>query len=614
MTVRKLPPHLIVSWLAFTAMALFLAWYVFDLGKPAPPRQVAYSELLAAVDQGRVTEVQLTERELTATLAKPGPAGETRIATTRLPAIDESQLLARLEQHHVKFSGTLPASSTWVYVITSLLPFAIIAAIWIAAAQRLRKTPVMTFGRNRAKVYDRSREEQVTFADVAGVDEAEAELVEVIDFLKSPGRYSRLGGRMPKGVLLVGPPGTGKTLLAKAVAGESRVPFFSISGSEFVEMFVGVGAARVRDLFEQAKENAPCIIFIDELDAVGRSRMAVRGALLVNDEREQTLNQLLAEMDGFDSSKGVIIMAATNAPEVLDPALLRAGRFDRQIVVDRPDVAGRDAILRVHARGKTLASDVRLEIIAARTPGMAGADLANIINEAALLAARRDAAAIEMRDCEEAIDRVTLGLQRRSRVMTPGEKERVAYHEAGHAIVSLSVPNAEPVHRISIVPRSTGALGHVLQLPTEERFLMTKPQIEDQLAVMMAGRAAEELAFDGVVSSGAADDFEKATALARMMITRFGMNEEAGVVTWEAPASRYLESPLAGAPKEHSEETARMIDAACRSTLAAALDRAASILTRRRSDLNLTAKKLIERETLSREELDLLLQQQKAAS
>ena len=613
MAARKLPPRIVLSWLAYTALALFLTWYVLDLGRPVPPRQVAYSEFLAAVDQDRVKDVRLTERELTATLAKAGPAGETHIVTTRLPAIDETELLTRLEKHHVQFSGTFPASSTWIYVVTSFLPLAIIAAIWIAATQRLRKTPVMTFGRNRAKVYDRSRVEQVTFADVAGVDEAEAELAEVIDFLRSPGRYSRLGGRMPKGVLLVGPPGTGKTLLAKAVAGESRVPFFSISGSEFVEMFVGVGAARVRDLFEQAKENAPCIIFIDELDAVGRSRMAVRGALLVNDEREQTLNQLLAEMDGFDSSKGVIIMAATNAPEVLDPALLRAGRFDRQIVVDRPDVAGRDAILRVHARGKTLAPDVRLEIIAARTPGMAGADLANIINEAALLAARRDAAAIEMRDCEEAIDRVTLGLQRRSRVMTPDDKERVAYHESGHAIVALSVPHAERVHRISIVPRSIGALGHMLQLPTEDRFLMTRPQLEDQLAVLMGGRAAEMLAFDGVVSTGAADDLEKATVLARMMITRFGMNENAGVVTWEPSASRYLESPLLATPKEHSEETARMIDTACKTTLSAALERATSILTRRRSDLNLTAKKLIERETLSREELDLLLQQ-KAAS
>ena len=612
MSARKLPPRLLL-WLVYAAMAVLLAWNVFDLGRTEPPRRVAYSDFLTAVDQGRVEEVRLTERELTATLAKPGPAGEKHIATTRLPSIDESQLLDRLEKHQVRFSGTLPASSTWIYFVTSLLPFAIIAAIWIVATQRLRKTPVMSFGR-RAKVYDRSQETQITFEDVAGVDEAEAELAEVIDFLKNPGRYSRLGGRMPKGVLLVGPPGTGKTLLARAVAGESKVPFFSMSGSEFVEMFVGVGAARVRDLFEQAKENAPCIVFIDELDAVGRTRMAARGAVLVNDEREQTLNQLLAEMDGFDSSKGVIIMAATNAPEVLDPALLRAGRFDRQIVVDRPDVSGRTAILRVHAHGKTMAEDVRLEIIAARTAGMAGAELANIINEAALLAARRGADAIEMRDCEEAIDRITLGLQRRSRIMTPAEKERVAYHEAGHAIVALSLEHAEPVHRISIVPRSVGALGHMLQLPTEERFLMTRPEIEDQLAVMMAGRAAEQLAFEGIVSTGAADDFEKATVLARMMITRFGMNEEAGVVTWEAPSSSYLESRLLGAPKEYSDETARMIDLACKATLAAALGCATSVLTRRRSDLNLTAKKLVERETLSREELDLLLRQQKAAS
>ena len=598
----------VVLTLVYVALAVVVARYVLDTGN-ARSRQVAYSELLAAVDRGEVTEVRITERELTATLKK---TGEGRLVATRLPSIDETQLLERLEKKGVKFSGALPTSATWIYVATSLIPFAIIAAIWIYVSQRMRKTPVMTFGRNRAKVYDRSHEEQVTFADVAGVDEAETELAEVIDFLKSPGRYSRLGGRMPKGVLLVGPPGTGKTLLAKAVAGESRVPFFSISGSEFVEMFVGVGAARVRDLFEQAKENAPCIVFIDELDAVGRSRMAVRGAVLVNDEREQTLNQLLAEMDGFDSSKGVIIMAATNAPEVLDPALLRAGRFDRQIVVDRPDVAGREAILRVHARGKTLASDVRLEIIAARTPGMAGADLANIVNEAALLAARRGAESIEMRDCEEAIDRVTLGLQRRSRVMTPHEKERVAYHEAGHAMVALSLPHAEPVHRISIVPRSVGALGHTLQLPTEERYLMTRPEIEDQLAVLMAGRASEELAFEGVVSSGAADDFEKATALARLMITRFGMDETAGTVTWGPPVSRYLESPLFGA-KEYSEETARTIDAACKATLGAALARASSILTRRRNELTLVAKKLIERETLSREDLELLLQEKLSA-
>jgi cell division protease FtsH len=504
----------VIVGVLYLAVAVWFVQYVFDRGG-VKSSQVSYSELLAAVDRGEVAEVRITERELTATLKK---TPEERLVATRLPSIDETQLLARLERKGVKFSGALPASATWIYVLTSLIPFAIIAAIWIFATQRLRKTPVMTFGRNRAKVYDRSKEEQVTFADVAGVDEAEAELAEVIDFLKSPARYSRLGGRMPKGVLLVGPPGTGKTLLARAVAGESRVPFFSISGSEFVEMFVGVGAARVRDLFEQAKENAPCIVFIDELDAVGRSRMAMRGAVLVNDEREQTLNQLLAEMDGFDSSKGVIIMAATNAPEVLDPALLRAGRFDRQIVVDRPDVSGREAILRVHARGKAFAPDVRLEIIAARTPGMAGADLA-----------------------------------------------------------------------------------------------MTRPEIEDQLAVMMGGRASEELVFEGIVSSGAADDFEKATTLARLMITRFGMDESAGTVTWDPPASRFLESPLFGGTRDYSEETARTIDAACKATLSAAHERATAILTRRRGDLNLVARKLVERETLTREDLDLLLQQKLSA-
>jgi cell division protease FtsH len=373
-------------------------------------------------------------------------------------------------------------------------------------------------------------------------------------------------------------------------------------------MFVGVGAARVRDLFEQAKENAPCIVFIDELDAVGRSRIAVRNAFIANDEREQTLNQLLAEMDGFDSSKGVIIMAATNAPEVLDPALLRAGRFDRQIVVDRPDVAGRAAILAVHARGKTMAPGLGLETIAARTPGMVGADLANIVNEAALLAARRSAEQIEMRDLEEAVDRVTLGLQRRSRVITPKEKERIACHEAGHALVALSVPEADAVHRVSIVPRATGALGHTLQLPTEERFLMTRPQLEDHLAVLLGGRAAEELTFGGVVSTGASDDLEKATALVRMMITRFGMSDEVGPLVWERSlAPRFLDTTLFPSERPYSEETGRKIDAEAMAMVDRAYQRARSLLERRRAELKRVTQRLIERETLTREELDSLL-------
>jgi cell division protease FtsH len=409
--------------------------------------------------------------------------------------------------------------------------------------------------------------------------------------------------------LLVGPPGTGKTLLAKAVAGEAGVPFFSISGSEFVEMFVGVGAARVRDLFEQAKSKAPCIIFIDELDAIGKSRSAGRGTLMSNDEREQTLNQLLAEMDGFDTSKGVILMAATNTPEVLDPALLRAGRFDRQVVVDRPDLQGREAILKVHARNVMLDPQVELKTIAARTPGMVGADLANVVNEAALLAARRVAEAVEMRDFEEAIDRVMLGLEKKSRVMSAAEKERVAHHEAGHALVALSVKHADPVHRVSIIPRSIGALGHTLQLPTEEKFLMTKPELEDQLAVMLGGRAAEEIIYEGVVSTGAANDLERASELTRQMVTRFGMSERLGKLTYGRPlAARFLPS-FNAEERNYSERTAEQIDEDARRIVDESYERVKTILTNRRAELERIAAALIAKETLTREEIDQLLAQ-----
>ncbi len=601
----RIPPILYI--VAFIVIGMLAARLLNNVGQAAP-RHVTYNEFLTAVDRGDLSAVEITDRDLIGHLKKPA-AGPNRITTPRLPSIDETQLVTRLEQRGIRFSGRAAPRSIWIDVLIGWLPLLILAGIWMIWLRRMRKSPAISFGRNRAKLYDRSLDEHVTFDDVAGVDEAEAELVEIIDFLRNPKKYGRLGGRMPKGLLLVGPPGTGKTLLAKAVAGESGVPFFSMSGAEFVEMFVGVGAARVRDLFAQAKENAPCIVFIDELDAVGRSRIAGRGAFLANDEREQTLNQLLAEMDGFDSSNGVIIMAATNAPEVLDPALLRAGRFDRQIVVDRPDVAGREAILRVHARRMKLADDVQLKVIAARTPGMVGADLANIVNEAALLAARRDAEEIAMRDLEEAIDRVTLGLQRRSHVMTPAEKTRVAYHETGHALVALSVPHADPVHRISIVPRSVGALGHTLQLPTEERFLMTKPEIEDHIAVLLGGRVAEELAFGGVISTAANDDLEKATALVRLMITRFGMSDALGPLTWEGPLGpRFLESPLFPGARGYSEQTGEKIDAEAKAIIDAARTRVTSILTTRRNDLDVIAKTLIERETLSREDLGQLLQ------
>ena len=466
----------------------------------------------------------------------------------------------------------------------------------------------LEFGRNRAKIYDRSEGQRVTLEDVAGIEEAKAELAEIVEFLKNPAKYRRLGGRIPRGVLLIGPPGTGKTLLARAVAGEAQVPFFSISGSEFVEMFVGVGAARVRELFEAAKQKAPCIVFIDELDAIGKSRSAGRGLIMSHDEREQTLNQLLVEMDGFDSSTDVIIMAATNRPEVLDPALLRPGRFDRQIVVDRPDLEGRLAILRLHAKKIRLSADVDLRTIAARTPGMVGADLANIVNEAALLAARRGADAVEQSDLEAALDRVLLGLEKKSRIMTPEEKERVAYHEAGHALAALSLPHADPVHRVSIIPRTLGALGHVLQLPTQERYLMTKPQLEDQIAVMLGGRAAEDLVYEGVVSTGASDDLERATALARQMVKRYGMSERLGLITYGQPqGSRFLETGFDMELRDYSERTAEEIDQEVRRMVNGLYEKVKSILSARRADLDRIVRRLMEKETLEEAELKAIL-------
>ncbi|HEX8953057.1 MAG TPA: ATP-dependent zinc metalloprotease FtsH, partial [Polyangia bacterium] len=463
---------------------------------------------------------------------------------------------------------------------------------------------LMAIGRSKAKVYVESETRQ-TFADVAGADEAKEELNEVVEFLRTPERFRRLGGKIPKGVLLVGAPGTGKTLLARAVAGEAKVPFFSMSGSEFVELFVGVGAARVRDLFEQAKQKAPCIVFIDELDALGKSRSM--NPLGTHDEREQTLNQLLVEMDGFDPNVGVIIMAATNRPEILDPALLRAGRFDRQVIVDRPDLRGREAILGVHTRSAKLAPGVDLGVVARRTPGMSGADLANVVNEAALAAARRSAPALETRDFEEAVDRIQLGLRRKGRVIRDDEKERIAHHEAGHALVALSLPHADPVHRVTIIPRSTGALGATLQLPTDERYLMTREELRDRICVMLAGRVAEELAC-GDASTGAADDLERATATARQMICRFGMSEAVGPITLGgAPGLRYLDVPAElGAPRDYSEETARRIDAALRALVEGERDRAQAILEERRFALERIAGRLLAVETLERAELEKL--------
>jgi cell division protease FtsH len=455
----------------------------------------------------------------------------------------------------------------------------------------------MSIGKSRAKVYMQT-DTGVSFADVAGVDEAKAELEEVVDFLKHPQEYGRLGAHIPKGVLLVGPPGTGKTLLAKAVAGEAAVPFFSISGSEFVEMFVGVGAARVRDLFEQARQRAPAIIFIDELDALGRARGAFPG-LGGHDEKEQTLNQLLAEMDGFDATVGLIILSATNRPEILDPALLRAGRFDRQVLVDRPDRKGRTDILKVHVRKVQLDPQLRLEDVAALTPGFSGADLANLVNEATLAATRRKADRVMLTDFTAAVERIVAGLERRNRVLTPKEREAVAFHEMGHALVALAQAGADPVHKVSIIPRGIGALGYTIQRPTEDRHLMTRPELEQKIAVLLGGRAAEKLVFD-VLSTGAADDLAKATDIARDMVTRYGMDEDLGYVALMPQRQLMLELPAGMLPQgsEASQDTQRRVDAAIRGIVMAGFERATSLLRAHRDVLDRGARALLEKETL----------------
>ena len=542
---QKTQFSLFYLFIALTVLFVVQGWLV-------APRaiEIPMSKFLSLLREGKVEKVSLTEREIRGTLKPdalpappPGPgdklrtllgseSGPTIFTSTRIPAMDDSQLVKELEAAKVEFSGRVESTFWRDLIFGWVLPLGIMAALWIFLMRRMGGGPTqaLSFGRSKAKIYDR-KELKTTFADVAGVDEAKAELVEVVDFLTNPKKYQRLGGRIPKGVLLVGPPGTGKTLLARAVAGEANVPFFFLSGSEFVEMFVGVGASRVRDLFEQAKEKAPCIVFIDELDAIGKTRAGSTGFVSGHDEREQTLNQLLAEMDGFDSSKGVIIMAATNRPEVLDPALLRAGRFDRQVVVDKPDVKGREAILRVHARNVTLAPSVDLHVLAARTPGMAGADLANIINEAALLAARKGKDAVDMADLDEAVDRVIGGLERKSRVLSDKERDIVAHHEIGHALVASSLPQADPVHKVTIIPRGVGALGATYQLPLEDRYLLTKSELEDRIAVLLGGRVAEEIVY-GEVSTGAHNDLERATEMARLMIMQYGMSEKLGPMTF----------------------------------------------------------------------------------
>jgi cell division protease FtsH len=618
-TLRKYPWIMPALYLV-TMGLLFLAPYVLPIQDWVTPatQHVSFSDFLSQVRSDRLSEVEIRATEFVGLLRasgaqRPRPAV---IIATRLPGIDESPVLKEFESHHVKIVGRIDSPSPFWSWLAAWAPLLLLIGLsgWGAWKTRQVVGGPLQFGRNRAKIYDRSNQMPVTFADVAGIDEAKTELREVVDFLRNPEKYRQLGGRIPRGVLLIGPPGTGKTLLARAVAGEAQVPFFSISGSEFVEMFVGVGAARVRELFDEAKKKSPCIVFIDELDAIGKSRSAGRGMIVSHDEREQTLNQLLVEMDGFDSSNNVIIMAATNTPEVLDPALLRAGRFDRQVVVDRPDLEGRLAILRVHTKKIKLADKVDLRTIAARTPGMVGADLANVVNEAALLAARRGGREVEQSDLEAAIDRVMLGLEKKSRVMSAEEKERVAYHEAGHALVALSVKHADPVHRVSIIPRTMGALGHMLQLPTHERYLMTQPQLEDQLAVMLGGRGAEDTVYHGVVSTGAADDLRRATELARQMVTQFGMSKQLGNRTYGQPAdSRFLRPLFHFEERDYSDRTAEEIDHEVRRIIDERYERVKSILQHRRDDLDRVVRRLIEKETLEEKELRELLNHSAAA-
>jgi cell division protease FtsH len=594
----------------FLGLMLVGLWMFRGLLPGATPRQVPYSEIVADVQAAKVEEANIRPQEISATLkAEAGKPRETVLAA-RIPNMDERALLEAMQQQHVVVTGTEEQPSWWLPLVWSVLPLLALPLLflgWSRTAQGGARGRPMTFGRSKAKLYDRSTEQAVTFEEVAGVDEAKAELMEVVRFLKEPDKYRAIGAHVPKGVLLVGAPGTGKTLLARAVAGESGVPFFSMSGSEFVEMFVGVGASRVRDLFEQAKERAPCIIFIDELDALGKTRSGAAG-FAANEEREQTLNQLLVEMDGFQAGSGLVIMAATNRPEILDRALLRAGRFDRQVLVDRPDVRGREAILRVHGRKVQLAPDVDLAVVARRTPGMVGSDLANVINEAALASVRRAAKTVEMRDFEEAIDRIQLGLKKEGRVMTDDEKRRVAFHEAGHALVALSVAHSDPVHRVTIIPRSIGALGATLQLPTEERYLMTVDELRDRLCVMFGGRSAEEVAC-GAISTGAEDDLERATEVARQMICRFGMSESLGPATWGRPRSmRFLQSPGDGGfDRDFSEETSQRIDAEVRRMLDAEHARARGLLQDRREALDAIASELLVRETLDGADLKAIV-------
>jgi cell division protease FtsH len=590
-------------WYALLAIMAVMAIHDY-VALRAQTESIPYSKFETALKQGEITRVTVSDTRVYGEYKGAGDDGKPRYFTSmRVP----SDLARILDDAGVSFSGEAEPG-VFQRTLGWVLPIAVFVGIWLLLSQRLlqdRGAGMMAIGKSRARVFVETSI-QTTFADVAGVDEAKDELKEVIEFLRDPQGYGRLGAHVPKGILLVGPPGTGKTMLARAVAGEAGVPFFSINGSEFVELFVGVGAARVRDLFEQARKQAPCIIFIDELDALGRARGAapIGGG---QDEKEQTLNQLLSELDGFDARSGVVLLAATNRPEILDAALLRAGRFDRQILVDRPDRAGRREILKVHLRRITVDAEISIDEIAALTTGFTGADLANLVNEAALLATRRGGHSVDQHDFLVAFERIVAGLEKKTRVLSPPERRAVAYHEVGHAIVALALPGMDPVQKVSIIPRGIAALGYTLQRPMEDHFLVSRSELADKLTVLLGGRAAELLVFNEI-STGAADDLAKATEIARSMVVRYGMVAELGQVSYESdPAPLLDESAVAWRPRRYSEATAAAIDKAVRELIAVAFQHAYDVLAPRRRALDAAASELLERETISGDELSRLL-------
>ncbi|HEY0940922.1 MAG TPA: ATP-dependent zinc metalloprotease FtsH [Steroidobacter sp.] len=614
---NKLPPNTL-GWVAWAMMAVLVAQFWFGQRTTVTLDYSDFKTLLAA---GQIAEVRISDQEIAGTLTIPADReqlpeavkkylerapNQTSVAFTAV-RVDDPTLSQDLTAAKVRYAGT--RQSTWLVMLLSwLAPVAIFVAVWMFLIRKMSARgagDLIGIGKSKAKVFVQ-KNIGVRFSDVEGIDEAKTELMEVVQFLRDPGRYTKLGAHIPKGILIVGAPGTGKTLLAKAVAGEANVPFLLISGSEFVEMFVGVGAARVRDLFQQANELAPCIIFIDELDALGRAR-GVSG-FSAHEEREQTLNQLLVEMDGFDTNRGVIIMAATNRPEILDPALLRPGRFDRHVAIDRPDIRGRERILRLHAKRLVLGDDVDLAAVAAKTPGTAGADLANIVNEAALHAARQNKSVVTMSDFDAAVDRAIAGLEKRSLVMNPKEKETVAYHEAGHVLIAELRETTDKVSRVSIIPRGIGALGFTQQLPTEERYLLKRGELLDRLDVLLGGRVAEQLVF-GEVSTGARDDLQRATDLVRHMVTQYGMTDALGPAVFETRTrSAYLNDPGMPVAREFSEETARQIDAQIQQLLKQAEARVRETITANRQALDELAQLLLTQETVDRQSLTKILQ------